>query len=351
MLEHTTGLGLDRRRLGDQHGFGVPDRLPAADLPKQRQFGVRLWRATTERDQHVAEHQRKRRVALVQLHQSGGILRSRLRPRSATRRARSATCAVPARRTGTSRSSRTSRFKERLKAQFRAEALNAFNSPLFHSPITNISNGPSDRSTVRITSRVSYSSRFVSHFKRLVVEERQATDAPAATRGAARYATARVFNGCLPVAMLSVTAVEVWWPGTELNRRHADFQSAALPAELPGRGKLQCSRSPRHAFCNVSSASPVCLLHIRVQTVAVRVHRHDRREILHPQMPHRLRNAELQQMHAQHLLDRPRIILRRAADRRSDTPRRTPSAPPASSSPCRPCRSPPARRTRLITSA
>src|SRR5437763_12711306 len=26
-----------------------------------------------------------------------------------------------------------------------------------------------------------------------------------------------------------------WWPGTELNRRHADFQSAALPTELPGR--------------------------------------------------------------------------------------------------------------------
>jgi hypothetical protein len=25
-----------------------------------------------------------------------------------------------------------------------------------------------------------------------------------------------------------------WWPGTELNRRHADFQSAALPTELPG---------------------------------------------------------------------------------------------------------------------
>src|SRR5438093_1094529 len=28
-----------------------------------------------------------------------------------------------------------------------------------------------------------------------------------------------------------------WWPGTESNRRHADFQSAALPAELPGRGR------------------------------------------------------------------------------------------------------------------
>ncbi len=26
------------------------------------------------------------------------------------------------------------------------------------------------------------------------------------------------------------------WPGTELNRRHADFQSAALPTELPGQG-------------------------------------------------------------------------------------------------------------------
>lgn len=25
-----------------------------------------------------------------------------------------------------------------------------------------------------------------------------------------------------------------WWPGRELNPRHADFQSAALPAELPG---------------------------------------------------------------------------------------------------------------------
>src|SRR5471032_1727917 len=28
-----------------------------------------------------------------------------------------------------------------------------------------------------------------------------------------------------------------WWPGAELNRRHADFQSAALPTELPGRAK------------------------------------------------------------------------------------------------------------------
>ena len=28
---------------------------------------------------------------------------------------------------------------------------------------------------------------------------------------------------------------EFWWPGAESNCRHADFQSAALPTELPGQ--------------------------------------------------------------------------------------------------------------------
>ena len=35
-----------------------------------------------------------------------------------------------------------------------------------------------------------------------------------------------------------VQAREGWWPGTELNRRHHDFQSCALPTELPGLPKL-----------------------------------------------------------------------------------------------------------------
>jgi hypothetical protein len=37
-----------------------------------------------------------------------------------------------------------------------------------------------------------------------------------------------------------------WWPGRELNPRHADFQSAALPTELPGLSerRIRQARGP-----------------------------------------------------------------------------------------------------------
>src|SRR5690554_861248 len=31
-----------------------------------------------------------------------------------------------------------------------------------------------------------------------------------------------------------LAARNLWWPGADLNRRHHDFQSCALPTELPG---------------------------------------------------------------------------------------------------------------------
>ena len=37
--------------------------------------------------------------------------------------------------------------------------------------------------------------------------------------------------------------LEEWCPGTESNRRHCDFQSHALPTELPGRTGRAMRRS------------------------------------------------------------------------------------------------------------
>src|SRR4029078_7618480 len=59
---------------------------------------------------------------------------------------------------------------------------------------------------------------------------------------------------------------------------------------------------------------PGFLLDVLVQAVPVRVHRHDRREVFHFELPHRLRRAELEQRDAIHFPDRARVELRRAAD-------------------------------------
>ena len=37
-----------------------------------------------------------------------------------------------------------------------------------------------------------------------------------------------------PHISIMINGVREWWPGTESNCRHRDFQSPALPTELPG---------------------------------------------------------------------------------------------------------------------
>ena len=37
---------------------------------------------------------------------------------------------------------------------------------------------------------------------------------------------------------------EMWWPGTELNRRRQPFQGCALPPELPGHAFALWSETP-----------------------------------------------------------------------------------------------------------
>ena len=43
------------------------------------------------------------------------------------------------------------------------------------------------------------------------------------------------------------------WLGAELNRRHVDFQSTALPTELPSRGEREHTRSLEAAsLCKIT---------------------------------------------------------------------------------------------------
>ena len=56
-----------------------------------------------------------------------------------------------------------------------------------------------------------------------------------ATQGMLRLSLRSAFVMAAPCKALSATEGEAWWPDSESNRGHKDFQSFALPTELSGR--------------------------------------------------------------------------------------------------------------------
>ncbi len=62
-----------------------------------------------------------------------------------------------------------------------------------------------------------------------------------------------------PDVYIGLTGLTVEWPGAELNCRHADFQSAALPTELPGPGPGIINPSQDAGYRLSSPANPLSL--------------------------------------------------------------------------------------------
>ncbi len=52
--------------------------------------------------------------------------------------------------------------------------------------------------------------------------------------------------------------LKCWWPGAGSNHRHTDFQSAALPTELPGHLKREYSKEPKWVYIFATHMTLVC---------------------------------------------------------------------------------------------
>src|SRR5690349_14785456 len=77
-----------------------------------------------------------------------------------------------------------------------------------------------------------------------------------------------------------------------------------------GRRKPESRPSPLQG----SKRFPGLLFYLGMKAVAVRIHGDDGGKIVDFQMPHRLRNPEFEEMHAEHTLYGTSVVLRRASD-------------------------------------
>ena len=61
----------------------------------------------------------------------------------------------------------------------------------------------------------------------------------------------------IPKLLLALSTCKYWWPEVELNHRHTDFQSVALPTELSGQRQVRrvphgANRWCRYDFTRIS---------------------------------------------------------------------------------------------------